>query len=217
MSQRSRRRHLEDYKRWLAERPGKKTPKLTTTTIRHSLGLLRTFFERIIDWDYDDAPAKVPIFAGDFPQPDEPLPKFLDDPTAAKFMAALAVDPNPRRRLMVELLARTGMRAGELAALDDDAMVRIGDTFWLRVPVGKLHNDRYVPLLPILVELITNYRHPARTVVQWAARSNATTANPSIGAPSTATSPPSPNAPASATSTPTSCVTRSPPKRSTVG
>ena len=62
------RRHLEDYKRWLADRPGKKTPKLTTTTIRHNLGLLRTFFERIIDWDYDDAPAKVPIFPGDFPQ-----------------------------------------------------------------------------------------------------------------------------------------------------
>ena len=152
------RRHLEDYKRWFADRPGKKTPKLTTTTIRHSLGLLRTFFERIIDWDYDDAPAKVPIFPGDFPQLDEPLPKFLDDPTAAKFMAALAADPNKRRRLMVELLARTGMRAGELAALRDDAMIRIGDTFWLRVPVGKLHNDRYVPLHPILVELITNYR-----------------------------------------------------------
>jgi integrase len=152
------RTHVEDYKRWLAQRPGKKTPTLTATTIRHSLGLLRTFFERIIDWDYDDAPAKVPIFPGDFPQPDEPLPKFLDDPTAAKFMAALAVDPNPRRRLMVELLARTGMRAGELAALRDDAMIRIGDTFWLRVPLGKLHNDRYVPLHPILVELITNYR-----------------------------------------------------------
>jgi integrase len=152
------RAHLEDYKRWLAERPGKKTPKLTTTTIRHNLGLLRTFFERIIDWDYDDAPAKVPIFPGDFPQLDEALPKFLDDPTAAKFMAALAADPDQRRRLMVELLARTGMRAGELAALRDDAMVRLGDTFWLRVPVGKLHNDRYVPLHPILVELITNYR-----------------------------------------------------------
>jgi integrase len=152
------RRHIEDYKRWLAARPGKKSPTLTTTTIRHSLGLLRTFFERIIDWDYDDAPAKVPIFPGDFPQPDEPLPKFLDDPTAAKFMAALAIDPNPRRRLIVELLARTGMRAGELAALSDDAMIRIGDTFWLRVPVGKLHNDRYVPLHPILVELITSYR-----------------------------------------------------------
>ena len=91
------RRHIEDYKRWLAARPGKKTPTLTPTTIRHCLGLLRTFFERLIDWDYHDAPRRVPIFPGDFPQPDETLPKVLDDPTAAKFMAALGTDPNPRR------------------------------------------------------------------------------------------------------------------------
>ncbi len=87
----------------------------------------------------------MPIFPGDFPKPDEPLPKFLDDPTMAKFMAAVAEDTNPRRRLMMELLARTGMRVGELASLEDDAMVQISDTFWLRIPVGKLHNDRYVP------------------------------------------------------------------------
>ena len=62
---------------------------------------------------------------------------------------------------MVELLARTGMRVGELAALEDDAMVQISETFWLRIPVGKLHNDRYVPLLPLLVDLIDDYRaHP---------------------------------------------------------
>ena len=153
-----KRAHFEDYKRWLARRPGR-NGTLTATTISSRIGLLRTFFERIIDWDYDDAPRKVPVFPGDFPQADEPLPKFLDDPTAAKFMAALANDPDRRRRLMVEILARTGMRAGEVGALRDDAMIRIGDTFWLRVPVGKLHNDRYVPLHPVLVELITDYRH----------------------------------------------------------
>ena len=103
-------RHLEDYKRWLARPSRPKAGTLTTTTISAALGLLRTFFERIIDWDYDDAPTPVPIFAGDFPNRDEPLPKFLDDPTAAKFMATLATDPNRRRRLMVELLARTGIR-----------------------------------------------------------------------------------------------------------
>jgi hypothetical protein len=59
---------------------------------------------------------------------------------------------------MMELLARTGMRVGELAALEDDAMVQISETSWLRIPVGKLHNDRYVPLHPILVDLITDYR-----------------------------------------------------------
>jgi integrase len=152
------RRHVEDFKIWQAARPGKRGKSLSTTTIRHRLGLLRTFFERIIEWGYDDAPARVPIFPGDFPKPDEPLPKFLDDPTMAKFMAAVTADLNPRRRLMIELLARTGMRVGELAALEDDAMVQISETFWLRIPVGKLHNDRYVPLHPVLVDLITDYR-----------------------------------------------------------
>jgi integrase len=159
------RTHFEHYKRWLAARPGK-NGTLSAATISGRLGLLRSFFERIIEWDYDDAPARIPIYAGDFPDRDEPLPKFLDDPTAAKFMAGLAADPNPRRRLMVEILARTGIRSGELSGLDDDAMVLIGDIHWLRVPVGKLHNDRYVPLVPLLVELITDHRTargPARS------------------------------------------------------
>ncbi len=153
------RRHIEGYKLWLAARPGAKPgKKLSPVSIRHCLGTLRTFFERVIEWGYADAPPRVPVYAGDLPRPDEPLPRFLDDPTAAKFMATLAVDPNPRRRLMVELLARTGTRVGELSGLEDDAMVRIRDTFWLRIPVGKLHNDRYVPLHPLLVELIDDYR-----------------------------------------------------------
>ena len=55
---------------------------------------------------------------------------------------------------MVELLARTGMRAGELAGLDADAVVQIGNGHWLRIPLGKLRNDRYVPLHPDLVTLL---------------------------------------------------------------
>jgi len=151
------RRHIEAHKRWLAARPGRKTTRWSPTSMRMRLGLLRTFFERIIEWGYDDAPARVPIFQGDLPEPDEPLPKFLDDPTAAKFMAALAADPNQRRRLMIELLARTAMRAGELAALEADAMVLLGDTHWLKIPIGKLHNDRYIPLHPLLIELIDDW------------------------------------------------------------
>src|SRR6266545_6320691 len=153
------RRHVESYKLALAARPGKRDNKtLSNQTIRHNLGMLRTFFERVIDWDYPDAPRRVPVFTGDLPKADEPTPKFLDDPTAAKFMAALAADPNRRRRLIVELLARTGMRAGELGGLRDDAMYRLGDTYWLRIPLGKLHNDRSVPLHPLLVGLINDYR-----------------------------------------------------------
>jgi integrase len=120
--------------------------------------MLCTFFARIIDWDYPDAPRRVAIFTGDLPKADEPTPKFLDDPSAAKFMAALATDPNRLRRLIVELLARTGMRAGELGGLRDDAAYRLGDTHWLRIPVSGRHNDRSVPLHPLLVGLISDYR-----------------------------------------------------------
>jgi hypothetical protein len=49
------------------------------------------------------------------------------------------------------------MRSGELVGLDADAMVRIGQGHWLRIPLGKLHNDRYVPLHPQLVELLTSW------------------------------------------------------------
>jgi integrase len=160
------RRHIEAHKTWLAARPGKKGKRLSPTTICHRLGFLRTFFERIMEWGYDDAPDRQLIFPGDFPERDEQLPKFLDDPTAARFMASLGADPNKRRRLIVELLARTGMRASELGALESDAMVTVGETHWLRIPVGKLHNDRYVPLHPILVELITEWlaiRPPSRS------------------------------------------------------
>jgi len=153
------RRHIESYKLVLAARPGKDPDhSAAVATVRHKLGMLRTFFERLIDWDHPDAPRRVPIFAGDFPKADEPLPRFLDDPTYAKFMAALAKDPNRRRRLIVELLARTGMRAGEVGGLRDDAVFRLGGDHWLRIPVGKLHNDRTVPLHPVLVELIDDYR-----------------------------------------------------------
>ena len=150
--------HIEDFKSWLIARRGRTGKPLATITIRHRLSTVRTFFERIMEWDYDDAPARLFIYMSDFPALDEPLPRFLDDPTAAKFMAALAEDPNLRRRLMVELLARTGIRVGELSGLEDDAMVRKGDGHRLRIPIGKLHNDRYVPLLPMLVDLITEYK-----------------------------------------------------------
>jgi hypothetical protein len=44
-------------------------------------------------------------------------------------------------------------------------MDRVGDRWWLRIPVRKLHNDRNVPLHPLLVGLIGDYqtwRGPSR-------------------------------------------------------
>lgn len=151
------RRHIEDFKVWLSKRPGRRGGNLHRHTIGDCLGTLRNFFERIVEWDWEDAPPRVPVFAGDRPIPDEPLPRFLDDAAATKLLQAARRDPDPFSRLAVEFLARTGLRKGEFVALTVDAVVQIGSAYWLRVPVGKLHNDRYIPLHPQLKELLDGW------------------------------------------------------------
>lgn len=152
------RRHIEGYKVFLTTCPGQRRGShLSPMSIRIALGTLRTFFERVSEWDYPDAPTRVLVFNGDLPTPDDPLPKFLSDPDAAKLMRA-AANADPERRLVVETLARTGLRVGELCALPADAVVFQNRRHWLRVPVGKLHNDRHVPLHAQLVELLDRHR-----------------------------------------------------------
>jgi len=148
-----RRDDIEDYKVWLADRPGHRG-RLSAETHRQRLRTVRAFFERIIEWDWPDAPPRNPVIAGDIPKKPEPLPKFPGDRDAARLMAAARASADPRDRLVVELLARTGMRAGELADLDAGPVVRIGAGHWLRIPLGKLRNDRYVPLHPELTDLL---------------------------------------------------------------
>ncbi len=143
---------IEGFKRWLLLCRTPRRAPLSANTIRQRLGMLRTFFDRIIEWDWPDAPARTPIFGADLPVADEPLPRFLDDAAATRLLRAAADDPSPLRRLVIELLAYTGLRVGELCALEADAVVLMGEAHWLRVPLGKLHNDRYVPLRPHLVE-----------------------------------------------------------------
>ncbi len=151
------RRHIEDYKAWLADRPAQRGPKLHRHTIRDRLGVVRNFFERLIEWGWDDVPARVPLCAADLPIPDQSLPRFLDDAAATKLLRATRADLDPFVRLCVEFLARTGLRKGEFLALTVDAIVQIGSAYWLRVPVGKLHNDRYIPLHPQLKELLDHW------------------------------------------------------------
>lgn len=153
-----RRRHIEDYKPWLALRPGRTSGRVTTNTIAHRLGTLRMFFVRLAEWGWDDAPDRVPIVPGDLPHQDRPLPKALDDPATAQFLRAAQAQPRQLTRVVCEVLLRTGLRVSEFISLSADAVVLIGAGHWLHVPVGKLHDDRYLPLHPHLVTLIDDYR-----------------------------------------------------------
>jgi site-specific recombinase XerD len=94
---------------------------------------------------------------GDLPRQDHPLPKALDA-AAAKLLRAAQNDRRPLVRVSVEVLLRTGLRVSEYTGLRSDAVVQIGAAPWLHVPVGKLREDRYLPLHPNLVALIDDYR-----------------------------------------------------------
>ena len=102
--------HIEAVKAHISVRGGYKTnATLSKTTIGMRLGHLHAFFHRINTWGYDDAPSRIPIMLGDKPIRDKPLPRFLDDPSAAKLLQAARNLPEQFDRLAVELLARTGV------------------------------------------------------------------------------------------------------------
>jgi integrase len=203
--------HVEAYKIHLSQRRRPDGKPLATATVRLHLGMLRMFFLRVTEWDWDDAPARVPMFLGDLPAGDEPLPRFLDDARFARMMRAAHAEPDPLRRLVVELLARTGMRVGELCSLEDDAVVEIGATHWLRIPLGKLHNDRYIPLHPNSSSSSNAGGPPIRPTRGGCFLSTATGGRSTSGS-WAAFSTGSPSAPGSATSPPTSSATPWPPR-----
>jgi len=86
------------------------------------------------------------------------MPKALDDAAAAKLLRAAPNDKRLLVRVAVEVLLRTGLRVSEFTDLRSDAVVFIGSGPWPHVPVGKLREDRYLPLHPNLVTLIDDYR-----------------------------------------------------------
>lgn len=154
-----RRYHIEAYKLHLGSRAslrpsGPGQSGLSKGSLAAHLSVIRTAFARLGEWGGDDRPSGPLLFAGHSPILDKPLPRFLDDAASAKLLIAARAHPEPFVRLCVEILARTGMRKGEFAGLTIDAVVQIGSAYWLRVPVGKMHTDRYIPLHPQLKAMI---------------------------------------------------------------
>ena len=109
---------------------------------------------------------------------DDPLPKFLDDATPPSSWPP----PAPRRPARPARRRAPGPhRDARRRALRPRRRRRRAHRrrHWLRVPVGKLHNDRYVPLHPDLVELLTDWTADNPTTSDGTAASSPTTAAPS--------------------------------------
>ncbi|MFC1943819.1 tyrosine-type recombinase/integrase, partial [Chloroflexota bacterium] len=154
--------HIEAFKeyiRWAPLQHKSNSPGdvLCSSTRYHFLSALYYFFIRISEWQWPEAPKRVLIFPGDFPIIDKPSPKFLDEISAARFLEAARNHPDLFTRLCGVTLILTGMRQGEFLNLTADCVVQIGENYWLRVPLGKMHNDRYIPLHPEVKELLDEW------------------------------------------------------------
>ena len=158
-----RRCHIEafkEYLRWVP--PQHKSNRLPgdvlcSSSRYHIIAALCYFFNRISEWQWPEAPNRVLVFAGDFPILEKPSPKFLDEISAARFLEAARNHPDLFTRLCGVTLILTGMRQGELLNLTADCVVQIGENYWLRVPLGKMHNDRYIPLHPEVKQLLDEW------------------------------------------------------------
>lgn len=133
---------------------------------------VKAFFDTLEVLEYPERPGRALFVRGDVRRVDEQLPRFIADDhwhrivAAAEQLTPRAVAarrlplPFERTKAILAVLLECGLRAGELLRLDTGCVVTAQDpaggqaTHWLRVPVGKLRNDRLVPVRPALVEAV---------------------------------------------------------------
>jgi hypothetical protein len=93
---------------------------------------------------------------------EQPLPRFLKEVEAARFLEAARSRTDLFTRVCGVTLMLTGLRKSEFLNLTTDCVVEIGDSHWLRVPLGKTHRERFIPLHPEVKQLLDEwtFRHP---------------------------------------------------------
>ena len=122
---------------------------LATITIRHRLGTVRTFFERIMEWDYDDAPARLFIYIERLPGPRRAAAQVLGRPDGGQVHGRTGA-ATPTCVVASWSSCWPAPASGSASSPDSKTTPwsATATTTRLRIPVGKLHNDRYVPLAP---------------------------------------------------------------------
>jgi integrase len=136
------------------------------------LSCVKALFDLLDTLEYPERPGRALFVRGDVPRVDDCLPRFIPDGDWHRIVAEVErltpeivaakrlPGPYERTRAALAILLECGLRIGELLRLDTGCLVTAQDavtgqvTHWLRVPVGKLHNDRLIPIRPHLVELV---------------------------------------------------------------
>jgi integrase len=139
---------IEDYLRWIPDCRSKLTGKpLAVTTVKHEINAIGAFCRDNAIWGWAEVPGRPLITSRDSPRRPETLPRYLPAHELDPLMAAIEALDNPMQRAALLLARWSGARRDEIRRLSTDCL----DTYpgghpRLRIPVGKGHAERIIPL-----------------------------------------------------------------------
>lgn len=128
---------------WLRSLHEQKPPLANKTRMERIINVRRL----LRDLESSRDPPRSDLFApGDYPPHDHYLPKPLSPEDDQKLQQRLHERETLRSKGLL-LLRATGMRIGECLQLTADSLRELGQNQWaVRVPLGKLHTERWVPV-----------------------------------------------------------------------
>ncbi len=151
-----RREHAEGFLRWLGAQNSTHTgAPLALTTRRSVITLLARFVNETAAWGWDDVPGRVLFVRGDIPKTPKTLPRFIPDHELVALMAAVDQLEDPYQRAALIAARWSGARRDEIRRLSIDCLDSYPDGHpRLRIPVGKGHTERSIPLHPEAADVL---------------------------------------------------------------
>jgi integrase len=150
------REHAEEFLRWLGTQTSQHTGAPLSISFRRTIVTLITrFVTETAAWCWADVPARVLFTRADIPKITKPLPRFIPAHELAALMRAVDQLPDPYQRAALIVARWSGARRDEIRRLAIDCLDTYPDGHpRLRIPVGKGHAERMIPLHPQAAEAL---------------------------------------------------------------
>ncbi|MGH7487765.1 MAG: tyrosine-type recombinase/integrase, partial [bacterium] len=133
----------------------------------HRLGEIRIYLHWLDQQGLLQANPDELIRVSDFPKMPQYLPRPLPPDVDRELQRRLAASTDFCQRGL-RLMRNTGIRVGELAALEYDCIrLDLKQRPFLKVPLGKLQNERLVPLEPSIYELVQSLQRSGPRDRTW--------------------------------------------------
>ena len=124
-----------------------------TLTKRGMVAALSIFFQEVVNWGWEDVPARPLIITGDIPPMPDRIPRFIPKAQLDRIAAAIRQLPDPYQRTALTIARWTGARRGEIRRLRLDCLSAYQDGYpRIHIPVGKTLRERAIPLHPEAAE-----------------------------------------------------------------